>query len=53
MQQLYKNGMVTFLPDIHVSKGVCQGCVLGKNHQEKFEKGEARRASSPLDFIHI
>jgi hypothetical protein len=36
----------------HFSKGVCQGCVLGKHPQEKFEKRKAWRASSPLEVIH-
>jgi hypothetical protein len=52
MQQLNKKGMVVGLPNIHFSKGVCEGCVLGKHPQEKFEKGKAHRASSPLDLIH-
>lgn len=44
--------MVIGLPNIHFSKGVCQGCVIGKHPQEKFEKGKAKRASSPLELIH-
>ena len=52
MQQLCKQGMVKGLPNIHFSKGVCQGCVIGKHPQEKFEKGKAWRASSPLELIH-
>jgi hypothetical protein len=28
MQQLSKKGMVTGLPDIHFSEGVCEGCIL-------------------------
>jgi hypothetical protein len=52
MQQLCKQDMVTDFPNIHFSKGVCQGCVLGKHPQEKFEKGKAWRASSPLELIH-
>jgi hypothetical protein len=52
MQQLSKKGMVIGLHDIHFSKGVCEGCVLGKHSQEKFEKGKAHKASSPLDLIH-
>jgi transposase InsO family protein len=43
--------MVIGFPIIHFSKGVCQGCVLGKHPQENFEKGKAWRASSPLDLI--
>jgi hypothetical protein len=31
MQQLSKHGMVEGLLDIHFSKGICEGCVLGKH----------------------
>jgi hypothetical protein len=41
MQQLSKNRLVHGLPDIHFSKGVCEGCVLGKHPQEKFDKGKS------------
>jgi hypothetical protein len=44
--------MVTRLPNIHFSEGICEGCILGKHPKEKFEKGRAHRASSPLDIIH-
>jgi hypothetical protein len=52
IQQLYKQDMVTIFPDMHFSKGVCQGCVLGKHPKKKFEKGKGWRASSPLVLIH-
>jgi hypothetical protein len=52
MQQLSKKILVDGLPDIHFSKGVCEGCVLGKHPQEKFVKGKSQRASTPLDLIH-
>jgi hypothetical protein len=52
MQQLSKKILVDGLPDIHFSKGVCEGCVLGKHPQEKFDKGKSQRASAPLDLIH-
>ena len=52
MQHLSKHGMVDGLPDIHFSKGICEGCVLGKNPQEKFDKGNTQKASFPLDMIH-
>jgi hypothetical protein len=45
--------MVKGLPNIHFSKGFCQGCILEKHPQEKFEKGKDWRASSPLDIVHI
>jgi hypothetical protein len=44
--------MVDGLPDIHFCKGICEGCVIRKHSQEKFDKGKAHRASSPLDLIH-
>jgi hypothetical protein len=52
MQQLSKQRLVDGLPDIHFSKGVCEGCVLGKHPQEKFDKEKSQRASTPLDLIH-
>jgi hypothetical protein len=33
MHQLRKKILVDGLPDIHLSKGVCEGCVLGKHPQ--------------------
>jgi hypothetical protein len=44
--------LVDSLPNIHFSKGICEGCVLGKYPQEKFDKGKTQRDSSPLDMIH-
>jgi hypothetical protein len=52
MQQFSKKILVDGLPYIHFSKGVCEGCVLGKHPQEKFDKGKSQRASTPLDLIH-
>jgi transposase InsO family protein len=52
VQQLSKQILVDGLPDIHFSKAVCEGCVLGKHPQEKFDKGKSQRASVPLDLIH-
>jgi hypothetical protein len=44
--------MVKGFPDIQFSEGVCEGCILGKHPEEKFEKGKVRRASSSLDIVH-
>jgi hypothetical protein len=52
MQQIRKQGMVNGLPDFHFSKGICEGCVLGKHPQVKFDKGKTQRDSSPLYLIH-
>jgi hypothetical protein len=43
MQQINKKGMVDGLPNIHFSKGICEGCVLGKHPQEKFDKEKTQR----------
>jgi hypothetical protein len=52
LQQLSKHRLVDGLLDIHFSKGVCEGCVLGKHPQEKFVKGKSQRDSTYLDLIH-
>jgi hypothetical protein len=52
MKKLSKNGMVDGLPNIHFSKGIFEGCVLGKHPQEKFDKGKTQKDSFPLDLIH-
>jgi hypothetical protein len=52
MQHIRKKKLVDGLLDIHFSKGVCEGCVLGKHPQEKFDKGKSQRASAHLDQIH-
>jgi hypothetical protein len=52
MQKLSKQILVDVLPDIHFSKGICEGCVLGKHPQEKFDKGKTQRVSAPLYLIH-
>ena len=35
-----------------ISPRECEGCVLGKHPQEKFDKGKSQWASEPLDLIH-
>jgi hypothetical protein len=52
MKQIRNKILVDDLPDIHFSKGVCEGCVLRKHPQEKFDKGKSQRAFVPLDLIH-
>ena len=44
--------MVIGLPKINFSKGVCQGCILGKHPEHKFERASHERTSAPLEFIH-
>jgi hypothetical protein len=38
MQQISKQGMLDGLPNIHFFKGICEGCVIGKHPQKKFDK---------------
>jgi hypothetical protein len=52
MQKCIKNRLVDGLPDINFSKGVCEGCVLGKHPEEKFDKGKSQQAFKPLHIIH-
>ena len=35
-----------------VSKGVYQGCILGKHPEHKFERASHERTSVPLELIH-
>jgi hypothetical protein len=42
MQHLSKHKLVDGIPINHFSKGVCDGCVLGKHPQEKFDKGKSQ-----------
>jgi hypothetical protein len=51
MKQLSKHRLVDGLLEIHFSMGVCEGCVLEKHPQEKFDKGKSKGASTPLDLI--
>ena len=44
--------MVDGLPNIHFAKRICEGCVLGKDPQDKLNKGKTQKASFPLDLIH-
>ena len=47
LYDLSEKYMVTGLPNIKLSKGVCQGCILGKHPEHKYE-----RTSAPLELIH-
>ena len=52
MKNISKKILFDGLRDIHFFKGVCEGCVLRKHPQEKFDKGKSQRTSAPLDLIH-
>ena len=44
--------MVIGLPKIKFSKGVYQGCILGKHPEHKFEKASHESTSAPIKMIH-
>jgi hypothetical protein len=52
LHQLSKKNMVEGFTAIKFTSGVCQGCILGKNPEKKFDKGKEQRDSSPLGLIH-
>lgn len=52
LQQLNKKSMVTRLPDVRFSDGVCQGCILSKHPEDKFDKGKAWRDKNVLELVH-
>jgi hypothetical protein len=52
LHQLSKENMVEGLTAIKFTSGVCQGCILGKHPEKKFEKWKEQRDYSPLGMIH-
>jgi hypothetical protein len=47
--------VLTFIDDLCSDfnfKKNTEGCILGKHPEQKFDKGKAQRASSPLGMIH-
>ena len=46
------SNMVLDLPSISSTKGVCEGCVLGKHHKKMFDKGKYFHAKELLQLIH-
>ena len=52
LSDLSEKEMVIVLPNINFSKGVCQGCVLGKHPEHKFERASHERTYAPLELIH-
>ena len=52
LSDLSEKYMVIGLPNIKFSNGVCQGCILGKHLEHKYEKASRERTSAPLEMIH-
>ena len=44
--------MVHGIPKSFQEKEVCEGCMSGKQHMEKFVNGKSWRAKSPLHLVH-
>ena len=40
LQQLQKKSMVEGLPVIKATTGICEGCVIGKHPEHKFDQGK-------------
>ena len=49
---LHKKGMVKGLPLIEKPDSLCEGCILGKQHREKFPSRKSIWAKAPLEIIH-
>ena len=52
LSNLSEKHMVIGLPKIKFFKGVCQGCILGKHPEHKFERASHERTFAPLELIH-
>ena len=52
ISDLSEKYMVIGFPKIKFSKGVCQGCILGKHPEHKFVRASHERTSAPLELIH-
>ena len=52
LSNLSEKDMVIGLPKNMFSKGVCQGCILGKHPEEKYERASHERTYAPLELIH-
>ncbi|KAI5317551.1 hypothetical protein L3X38_037258 [Prunus dulcis] len=52
MKKMRQKEMVVGLLVLTEMKEVCEGCVSGKHHREKFDKEVAWRASCPLELVH-
>ena len=44
--------MAIGLPKINFSKGGCQGCILGKHPEHKYERASHERTYAPLELIN-
>ena len=52
ISDLSEKYMVAGLPKIKFSKGFCQGRILGKHPEQKYEKASHERTYAPIELIH-
>ena len=53
LQQLQNNSMVEGLTVIKSTTRICKGCVVGKHHEHKFDRGKESRGSCILGIINF
>ncbi|KAL4369158.1 hypothetical protein GQ457_05G011330 [Hibiscus cannabinus] len=52
MKLLSKAKMVNGLPEINPPNQLCEACIKGKQHRQRFEVGKSWRARRPLEIVH-
>ena len=52
LRQLHNEDMVEVLSLIMSFEVVCNGCLVGKHPERRYEVGKERRVSSTLDLVH-
>ncbi|KAL4388782.1 hypothetical protein GQ457_09G029540 [Hibiscus cannabinus] len=52
MKLLSKAKMVNGLPEINPPIQLCEACIKGKQHRQRFEVGKSWRARRPLEIVH-
>jgi hypothetical protein len=50
---LSRGNKVTGMPNIKVHHEICEGCLAGRQHRERFPKRFENRASEPCEKIHF
>ncbi|KAL4351569.1 hypothetical protein GQ457_06G018370 [Hibiscus cannabinus] len=52
LKLLSKAKMVNGLPEINPPNQLCEACIKGKQHGQRFEVGKSWRARRPLEIVH-
>ncbi|KAL4284866.1 hypothetical protein GQ457_16G010810 [Hibiscus cannabinus] len=52
LKLLSKAKMVNGLPEINPPNQLCESCIKGKQHRQRFEVGKSWRARRPLEIVH-